>query len=155
MMKLRYGRASYVPDIGATHQLDGGVILFPTATSSIRLGASTQFGRRATTIADGFEWEACNLVDKGCEFGGSPHYDGQALGGTRLPAYVRVDLGVRQRWHFEIGGREVDLAVFGTITNLLGRSNILTYARSPGSSRPVGVEMRPRSPLVLGIDWRF
>ena len=54
-----------------------------------------------------------------------------------------------------MGGRQMEMAVFGTYTNLLGRTNVLTYARDPATGRPVAVEMRPRSPLVLGLDWRF
>jgi hypothetical protein len=112
-------------------------------------------GRRTTTISDGFEWEACNLLDKGCEFGGSPHYDGEPLGGTALPTYFRVDLGVRKEWRLGVGGRDASIALFGTVTNLLGRKNVLTYARNPSNGSLEGIEMRPRAPLVIGIDWGF
>jgi hypothetical protein len=154
-VRLSYGGASYVPDLAATHQLQGGVTFLPTRSLSLRLGATALFGRRTTTIASGFEWEACNLTDRGCEFAGSPYYGGEPLGAVRLPAYLRSDLSARQRWSFTMGGRQVEMAVFGTFTNLFGRTNVLTYARDPATGRPVAVEMRPRSPLVLGLDWRF
>ena len=38
---------------------------------------------------------------------------------------------------------------------LLGRQNVLTYAVDPETGTPSPVRMRPRSPLVAGIDWRF
>jgi hypothetical protein len=49
----------------------------------------------------------------------------------------------------------VQLGVFGTLTNLLGRSNLLTRSRGPGSAAPGGIEMLPFAPLVVGLDWRF
>jgi len=154
-VRLAYGDSSYVPDHGATHLLDAGVIVFPTATASIRLGASAALGRRATTISDGFEWEACNLLDQGCEFGGSPHYRGERLGATGLRPYFRVDLGVRKQWRLGVGGRDAVIALFGSVTNILGRRNLLTYARNPSTGEPVAIEMRPLAPLVVGLDWRF
>jgi hypothetical protein len=154
-VRLEYGDSSYVPDHGATHLLEGGVILFPTATTSIRLGVTGALGRRTTTVANGLEGESCKLLDAGCEFGGSPHYDGAPLGATALTAYYRVDLGIRKHWHFELGGRDGSIALFGTVTNLLSRKNVLTYATDPSTGEPVAVEMRPLAPLVVGIDWRF
>jgi hypothetical protein len=154
-VRLKYAESGYVPDHGATHLLEGGVIVFPTATSSIRLGLTGTLGRRATTLSGGLEWEACNLLDQGCEFGGSPHYGGEPLGGTALPPYVRVDLGLRKHWHFSVGGRDARVALFGTVTNIFGRRNVLTYARNPSTGQLAPIEMRPLAPLVVGLDWQF
>jgi hypothetical protein len=154
-VRLRYGDSSYVPSHGATHRLEGGLILFPGAASSVRLGVTGAWGRRGTAIASGFEWEACNLIDRGCEFAGSPTYAGSALGGTRLPHYLRVDLGLRHHWHFDLAGRNVQVGLFGTVTNLFGRKNILTYATDPKTGAAIPIEMRPLAPLVVGLDWRF
>jgi hypothetical protein len=145
----------YIPEYGTTHLLEGGVILFPSATSSIRLGVTGAFGRRSTTTSGGLEWESCNLLDRGCELGGSPHYAGAPLGGTRLPAYVRIDLGLRKHWHIQLGGRDAVVALFGTVTNVLGRANLLTYARDPSTGVASAVELRSLSPLVVGLDWQF
>lgn len=154
-VRLSHADSSYVPDHGATHLLQGGVIVFPTATSSIRLGVTGALGRRTTTVSGGLEWEACNLLDQGCEFGGSPYYEAP-LGGTALPAYLRVDLGFRKHWHFGGGGgRDVVVALFGTVTNVLGRKNVLTYARDPSTGQLGAIEMRPRGPLLVGLDWQF
>jgi hypothetical protein len=154
-VRFEYGDSSYVPENGATHLVDGGVILFPSATASVRVGASAAFGRQTTRIPNAFEWEACNLVDQGCEFGGSPHYAGAPLGATDLPDYVRVDVGVRKHWHLAVGGRDAMIAVFGTMTNVLGRKNLLTYATDTATGERLDIEMRPQSPLVVGVDWRF
>lgn len=148
------GSRAYVPIHGATHLLEAGMIVFPTATTSIKLGATGALGRRTTIIANGFEWEACNIRDQGCEFSGSPSYGGEHLGGTTLPGYFRVDLGARKHWHLDLGGRHTMIALFASMTNLMGRTNILTYARAPNQEM-AAIEMRPRSPLVIGIDWSF
>src|SRR5439155_22640364 len=103
----------------------------------------------------GFEWEACNLLDQGCEFGGSPHTGGQPLGETALPPYFRVDLGVRKQWRFDVRGNDASITLFGTVTNIFSRRNVLTYARNPSTGRLAEIEMRPLSPLVVGLDWRF
>lgn len=154
-VRLGQGDSSFVPHYGATHLFDGGIVVFPTATFSVRVGASGAVGRRTTLFTGALEWEACNLLDQGCEFAGSPHYGQDPLGGTRLPTYFRMDASVRKHWHVRIAGREAMLAVFGTATNLLARRNLLGYARSPVSGGLTEIEMRPLAPLVIGIDWRF
>jgi hypothetical protein len=154
-VRMAYEESSYVPEYGTTHLLQGGLIVFPTATTSIRLGAAGALGRRTTTAAGGLEWEACNLLDQGCEFGGSPNYDGQPIGATALPAYLRIDLGVRKHWHLNLRGRDAMVALFATITNVINRRNVLTYARDPDTGETVPIEMRPLAPLVVGLDWKF
>lgn len=151
-VSFRGNGVDYTPAHGARHLLDLGLIVFPTRSTSIKLGASAAFGRRGTMLANGFEWESCNLKDKGCEFGGNPYFGGEVLGGTRLPNYYRVDLGVRKQWSLAIGGRQGMIALFTTATNLFNRTNILTYSRDAGG-RPFPVEMRPFSLLVIGVDW--
>jgi len=154
-VRLEYGDSSYVPEHGTKHLFQGGIIVFPASTFSVRLGGDAAWGRR-TTIADGvFEWEACNLLDRGCEFGGSPHYTGEELGGAKLPAYYRLDLGVRKHWHVAMGERDVSIALFAAVTNLLARKNVLTYSRDPSTGQVSPVEMRPRAPFVVGLDWKF
>jgi Carboxypeptidase regulatory-like domain/TonB-dependent Receptor Plug Domain len=153
-VRLEHADSGYTPVHGAGHRLELGAILFPSATSSIRIGFTGAAGRRATGVTGAFEWEACNLLDRGCEFGGSPQATG-TLGGTRLPAYLRLDLGVRKHWHFDLAGKDMMLALYGTLTNLLGRTNVLTFATDPATGRRTAIDMRPRAPLVLGMDWRF
>jgi len=147
--------STYVPESGTRHLLEGGAILFPTRTTSVRVSVQAALGRRATAVTNGFEWEATNIIDRGSEFGGSPYYDPQALGHTFLPGYYRLDVGVRKEWHLGVAGRDATLALFGTATNVLGRSNLLTYAPDRDTGRLTGVEMRPRAPLVVGLDWGF
>lgn len=154
-VRLERGETDYVPDHGSTHQLDGGVIYFPTPSFSVRVGASALLGRRATPIEGAFEWEANNLLDQGSEFAGSPVSETDALGSVSLPTYSRVDLGVRKTWTVAARGRDVRLSLFGTVTNILGRKNVLNYAKDPATGTLSVIEMRPLAPLVVGFDWRF
>ena len=154
-VRLSYGDSTYAPGYGTSHLIETGVIVFPMPTASIRLGLSGAVGRRGTGVLGAFEWEACNLLDQGCEFAGSPTHDTNRLGRTRLPSYLRLDLGLRKHWHVELAGRDVELALFGTVTNLLGRRNVLAVATDPVTGKRSEIEMRPLAPLVLGLDWRF
>ena len=152
--RIEYRDTSFVPDYATTHLVETGVIVFPSPTSSVRLGLTGAAGRRATAVDGAFEWEACNLLDRGCEFGGSPRAV-SALGGIRVPPYLRLDLGVRKHWDLRFAGRNARVALFGTITNVLGRPNVLTFSTDPTTGEPIPIGMRPFAPLVVGLDWRF
>lgn len=154
-VRLSDGVTSYVPEYGAVHLIDAGIVVFPSPTLAVRIGGTAAAGRRTTAAPGPVEWESCNLGDKGCELAGSPHYDGASLGGTHLPPYIRLDLGVRKHWHVELGGRDAVIGLYGTLTNVIGRSNILTYAGDPSRGPLTAVELRPRAPLVIGCDWQF
>ncbi len=159
---LRYGWStaryhadgiSYTPDYVARHQLDGGVTIRPTSRTTVRLGLTAAIGRRATPVLGPVEWEACNLIDRGCEFGGTPVAASGSLGATILPMYLRTDLSARHVWRARRGRRSAEVAVFGTVTNLLNRANVLNFLED-GASRSA-LQMRPRAPLVAGVDWVF
>jgi hypothetical protein len=154
-VRLSYQNAEYAPDHGTSQLLQAGIIVFPSATLSLRLGAAAALGRRTTAVDGEVEWEACNLLDRGCEFSGTPGHETNGLGATDLPAYLRVDLGVRKHWHFHIGGRDAMVGLFGTVTNLLNRRNVLTHARDPVTGDVLPITMRPLAPLVVGLDWAF
>lgn len=154
-VRLAYGDSSYVPDHGAPHTLRAGIMVLPTAHSTIRVGLTSVLGRRTTAVPGPFEWEACNLGDRGCEFAGSPSERSEPLGATTLPGYLRIDVGLRQQFPLRLGGRSGMLAVFGTVSNLLGRKNVLTVVVDPSTGRRRPIHMLPRSPLVVGIDWRY
>ncbi|HSJ13498.1 MAG TPA: TonB-dependent receptor [Longimicrobiales bacterium] len=153
-VRVRHDAGEYEPRHGSTHLLEAGGLFFPTATSALRLGVSAAGGRRSTAVGGPFEWEACNLLDQGCEFAGAPRLVGP-LGGSMLPRYLRLDAGARKHWHLHLGSRDVLLAAFGTVTNVLGHSNVLGYIVDPETGEREPIEMTPRSPLVVGVDVRL
>lgn len=154
-VNLQYSGDTYAPNYGGTHSIEAGLVLSPIPSYSVRVGFRSMIGRRTTAALGSFEWEACNMLDGGCEFAGTPSDWSEDLGGTKLPAYYRLDLGVRKQWDVSLGGREGRLAVFGTATNLLSQKNVLTVAVDPATGERTAIEMAPLSPLVVGIDWRF
>ena len=154
VVRLHHGGSSYVPEYGTSHLVEMGAIFFPSPTSSIQVGATGEAGRRATPVSQAFEWESCNLLDGGCELGGAPRHSTDRLGATHLPAYLRLDLGARKHWHLGVAGRDAQIGLFGTVTNILGRKNVFAMASGSTDTR-AAMEMRPRAPLVVGLDWRF
>ena len=156
LQRVRYthGARHYAPEHGATHGIDAGFNIFPSPTISARLGARALLGRRGTPHDGAFEWEACNLYDWGCQFVGTPKLRSDALGSASLPAYLRFDLTLRKHWHVTVLGRRGQIGAYGAVTNLLARTNVLTVTAVPSPESP-SVAMRPRSPLVVGVDWRF
>ena len=157
LQRVRYAAngAEWIPQFSTAQTLEGGMTVFPTPTFSINVGAIGGWGRRATPVIGAFEWESCNLRDRGCEFGGTPRAASEVLGTLRLPAYVRVDVGVRKHWHATIGARPVELSLFGTVSNLGNYRSVLTRAIDPVTRVATDIRMRPQAPLVIGLDWRF
>jgi hypothetical protein len=153
-VELRVGDTEWVPGYAAGRTARVGAIAFPTASLSIRVGWTGQYGRRGTDTVGFLEWESCNLLDMGCEFAGSPQELGM-LGGRELPPYHRLDLSVRKHWHFPLGNLDSQIEAYATASNLLGRSNVLVFAVDPSTGDGVPIEMRPRAPLTLGMGWRF
>jgi hypothetical protein len=153
-VRALYADSSFAPGHAAGQLAELGVIVFPVPTASLRLGFTGALGRRGTALLGAFEWESCNLLDQGCEFAGSPVHEGPP-GAQRLPDYFRLDLGVRKHWHLRLGGRDVEAGVFGTVSNLFGRHNVLAVATDPSTGKRTPIAMRPLAPLVVGMDWRF
>ena len=106
-VQLEYTDSSYTPAYGTSQVLELGAIVFPSATSSIRVGFTGSFGRRSTGVTGAFEWEACNLLDQGCEFGGSPQTEDVWVRSSSR--HTPDDLGVRRHWHLRLVGRDVML----------------------------------------------
>ncbi len=152
-VRLTARDTTWQPEHGISHSADAGIIVFPAPSASVRLGATAGAGRRVTGFGGPFEWESCNLRDRGCEFAGTPSRGSSPLGGLTLPRWVRVDLGARKHWHWRAGQRDVLVAAHATWSNILDRRNVLTYTRDGVSASRQAVVMRPSAPLVIGFDW--
>lgn len=155
--RVRYSAydEEYTPEFAAAHSLSGGVTYYASGTASARLGFETRLGRRGTASYGPLEWESCNLLDQGCEFAGGLGGAAEAPGASRLPDYFRVDLGVRKHWHVDLAGRDASIACFGSWTNLFARRNWLAVVVNAETGQRTLVEMRPFSPLVVGLEWSF
>lgn len=154
-LRYRVGDIDYQPSHGSAHRGLAGITFFATPTLSLRLGGTGEWGRTTTGFDGGLEWEACNLRDYGCEFGGTPALRSDLLGGVRLPDYLRIDLGVRKHWHVRAGPVEGAFELYGTLSNLFGRENVLNFGIDPESGVLSPITMLPRGPLLVGAEWRF
>lgn len=154
-VRISYGDSTYLPAWGGQQRFDAALLLRPAGGTVVRLVLNAEWRARVTAIEDPFEWEACNLLDAGCEFAGSPHRRSAPLGSTRLPTYARTDLGIRQSFHIRTAGVVHLISVYGTATNIFSRRSLLTYVRDPVSGDLTAVTTRPRSPLVVGLEWSF
>jgi hypothetical protein len=154
-VRLTVADTTWQPEYGTAQTADAGLIVFPEPSASVRVGVSAGMGRRVSGFSGRFEWEACNLRDRGCEFAGGPLNRDEALGGVGLPRYARLDVGARKHFHLRTFGRDVVLAGYATWSNLLDAKNVFTYVRDPTTGARRAVAMRPSAPIVVGLDWSF
>lgn len=145
----------YAPGFAVEHAIAAGVAYYPMAQLELRSALRAEIGRPATLIEGPVSWEACNIIEGGCEAEGSPGRNAGPLGEDRLPPYVRLDVGIRKHWHSRILGRSGQIAVFATVSNVFGRKNVLGYVSDPDTGELSLLPMRPFSPLTAGLEWRF
>ncbi len=145
----------YRPSFAIGHAIAAAVAYYPTAQLELRSAVRAEYGRPTTSMEGPFVWEACSVLEGGCEAEGSPQRISGPLGGDRLPPYVRLDIGVRKHWHSRIFGRDGVVAAFATLSNVFGRKNVLGYVADPETGELSGLPMRPFSPLTAGLEWRF
>jgi len=149
------GDAVYQPSHAATLMLSGGIGYRPSPRTTWRAAAVARSGRRTTQFEGPLEYEGCNTLIGGCEIYGTPERAAGPLGGVRLPAYVRLDMGVRRAWRARVLGHGTDLEGHLTLSNVLGRRNVWGVLKEPGSSTALTTPLRPFSLLNAGIDWRY
>ncbi|UCF21170.1 MAG: TonB-dependent receptor [Gemmatimonadota bacterium] len=145
----------YRPDFAIGQTISAAFALYPSAQLELRSALRAEIGRPTTAMEGPFVWEACSIIEGGCEAEGSPQRTSGRLGDDRLPPYVRLDLGVRKHWHSRVFGRDGEVAVFATLSNVFGRKNVLGYVSDPDSGELSELPMRPFSPLTAGLEWRF
>ncbi len=150
---LTTSAGDYVPSTDRTQTFVAGVGYAPAERTWLRAALRAATGSPATPLGGPFEWESCNLVDHGCEAAGSPERIAGPLNESRLPAYVRLDLGARRAWSPRFLGPDGRLAAFVTVSNVLGRRNVLAYGEETGSGSLRPILLRPPSVLALGLDW--
>jgi hypothetical protein len=147
--------SAYRPGFAVSHSLTTGVTYYPAAELELRTSLRAEVGRPTTLIEGPFGWEACAIIDGGCEAEGSPQRRAGPLSGDRLPPYLRLDLGVRKHWHTRVIGRDGVIVAFAAVSNVLGRENLLAYVSDPDTGELAALEMRPFTPLTAGLEWRF
>lgn len=160
---LEYGLASttrtledesYSPDFLSRHSLATRLAFTPTDRLLLHLSVLANAGRWTTPVRGLGEWEPCIQLG-GCDITGLPERQGGELNAHRLPAYFRVDAGVRKGWHVRLFGRPARLDGFLRLSNLTNRGNVLGYTSSVASPELRAIPMLPVAAVTAGIDWSF
>lgn len=149
------GSGTYRPGFAISRSLAASLGYYPSATLAVRWALRAEFGRPTTLVEGPFLWEACSIIEGGCEAEGSPQKLAGPLGGSRLPPYVRFDIGVRKHWHWRLLGHDGVLTGFATLSNILNRGNLFGYTVDPDTGELSELPSRPFSPLTVGLEWSF
>ena len=111
-----------------------------------RLAVFVGANRRTTPLADALQLDPYAPLDGAGALAGTPVTLAGPVNRSRLPLYLRMDLGVNQSWELQPRGRAARITTSFTVANLLDRHNVLAYVVTPGGLRPV--YMLPRTVLV-------
>jgi hypothetical protein len=147
------GDSAYQPAFANTRTLATAATYRVGAQTSLRSALFAYWGRRTTLYDGSLEWEACDVLEGGCEISGTPGDAISARSARRLPPYVRWDVGVRHAWRVRVGPRHMDLEAHATLRNLLDRRNVWGYAAGDGAAR--ALMWRPLSLLTAGLDFHY
>ena len=109
-------------------------------------------GRRTTPITDDVGWDTRDAFSGSREVSGSPAHTLGALDGTRLPPYLRVDLGIRRT--VPLPRSRGTLTGFASLDNALGRENVAAFVIPGGTGARRDLVMLPLS-AILGLEWRY
>ena len=144
----------YHPSFGGAQSL--------TAAAGWRLGPATTLraawwstaGRPTSEVEGDLQWVPYNLLRGAGAFSGSPQRIAGAVGGSGLPAYERLDLGVRRQWHGRLLGRAAGLVTSLTLRNALGRANALGIVLPDDAHTVRAIPMLPRT-LTAELEWTY
>jgi hypothetical protein len=109
-------------------------------------------GRRTTLLSDDIGWDTRDPFSGAREVSGSPQRTQGPLDGTRLPLYLRFDVGARHA--MSLWRTRAEVTGFAGVNNVFGRKNTTGYVQSAGTSTRRDLRMLPPS-VVLGLEWRF
>jgi hypothetical protein len=111
-------------------------------------------GRPATASVGEFDWSPVPFANGAGDIAGSPQQFVGPLGGTSLPAYWRLDAGVRHAWHPGWSDRFSVLTGSLAVTNVLNRVNAFRTIQGSKGTAPRAVVLPPRS-VVFSMEWKY
>jgi hypothetical protein len=109
-------------------------------------------GRPTTMLADDIGWDTRDPLTGARELSGSPQRADGPLNGSRLPHYLRFDVGARHT--MPLWRSDGQVTMFAGVNNIFGRENTTGYVRPAGTSDRSTLTMLPAT-IVLGLEWRF
>jgi hypothetical protein len=149
----RAGGVSYTPSYGASQSATAAVGVRVEPSTVLRVAVAVHGGAPTSLYADPIEWTPYTSSAGQGDLAGSPQRIVGALDGTRLPAYVRFDVGVKHDWHLRLFGRESGLTTSVGLTNLFNRGNALGMLAAPAGSS--ALLLLPRRSATFGLEWKY
>lgn len=148
-------RVEYRPAFERQRSLSAAVSRRLGSRTRVRAAFRAVAGRPTSPLASGFRWEPFDPYTGEIEFGGTPIRLSEELNRERLPAYVRLDAGVRRTWRPSIAGRQGSLVTWLDVRNVLGRRNVLALLEQQDDL--VGWYQIPLTDtsLAVGVQWAF
>jgi hypothetical protein len=122
--------------------------------TAVRTAFRAAAGRPTSGLQGGFQWEPFDPFTGEIEVGGTPIRRDGELNREKLPAYARLDLGVRRAWHVSLLGIEGELVTWLDVLNLLGRRNVVALTERPGLGGWEALRLSDTS-VAFGAYWRF
>ena len=155
-VRLGAGATRYVPAFASAHLVEAGLVLFPSPTIAIRLAGSAAAGRRGTTIPDARGVGELQPARPGLRAGRKSALCGRRA--RRHPAAALPEPRARRRGNTGTSrsgdGTPCSASSARSPTCSAGPT-CSRLAGDPAAGPPAAVELRPRSPLVVGLDWQF
>jgi len=144
---------SYTPSYGAAQSVSAAIGVRVQPSTVLRVALAVHGGAPTSLIADQVEWRPYTSSAGQGDLGGSPERIAGALDGSRLPTYVRFDVGVRHDWRLRLFGRESEVTTSAGLTNLFNRGNALGILAAPAGSS--ALLLLPRRSATFGLEWKY
>jgi hypothetical protein len=122
--------------------------------ATFTFAGSLASGSPTSIVSGGLDWQSAGPLAVGGELSGSPQGIVGGLNRSQLPAYLRLDVGLRRDWIVRPLGRAGLLTTSLMVTNLLNRPNVLGYSTDPVNGSRRSLLFPPRS-LNLQLAWHF
>ena len=150
----RSGSQSYNPGFGIARSLNAAAALHVGRQTILRTVLWSASGRPSSVSLGAFDWAPAPLVHGAGNLAGSPQQLAGALGAAQLPAYWRLDVGIRREWQPAMLGSAATVAATLSIINVFNRTNSMALLQATAGATPQSIGLAPRS-LVLGLEWRY
>ncbi len=145
---------SYSPSYDAAQVISSALGVRVAPGTIVRLAAFAHSGAPTSVVGDQIEWMPYTSSQGHGDLAGSPQHIVGTLDGARLPAYVRMDLGIRHDWHLRAFGRAGALRTSAGVTNLFGRVNALGMM-APAAAGTPNLILMPRRSASFGLEWTY
>ncbi len=153
-IERRTGDITYNPGFERRRSVIAAASYRLTPQTKVRTAFQAAAGRPTSPIQEGFDWETFDRLSGEVEFSGTPLRVSETVNDERLPAYVRLDVGIRREWNPSLLGLSGSVMAYLDVTNVLGRDNFIGYGVTPSEFERRGLDLLPAS-ATFGLEWSF